>query len=466
MMMENKTIAYSCLYPAENELAQEIINKAISFVTNKDLSKFDLFPMYSLMVSTGWNKNTDVFSPEELWKARSSPEDKPLNFMHNQKNIIGHIVENIVVDNEFNVVTRDDVLPDKMHIVTASVIYKYWDDPEVQKTINQIIDELPSGKWFVSMECLFKNFDYALIDTQGIHKSLSRSEDSAFLTKYLRQYGGPGEYQNHKVGRRLKDITFSGLAIVNNPANPHSIISNQLNIFDKNTKDVKSLGYITLEQLHNDPSQENIMSEKLTIAEVDFTKNPLYLAVSEKLEAAMKDKEKAEKEYAELKKKMEEKVKSEMSDLENELAEARKSIASLTSEVTSVKSSLDKEVESAKAIKGENDAMRATIDAYEKASRSKARADQLINFDNSMSRAQAEKIVADCEDLSDTSFTAMIATMSSYKKTIAATPETVVETAKPEVNVNYGNSDVNTDKFSKVTAQIAEYFKSNTKKGK
>jgi hypothetical protein len=44
------------------------------------------------------------------------------------------------------------------------------------------------------------------------------------LTKHLRAYGGTGEYENYKVGRSLRGISFSGKGLVNKPANPRSII--------------------------------------------------------------------------------------------------------------------------------------------------------------------------------------------------------------------------------------------------
>lgn len=33
-----------------------------------------------------------------MWEARSTPEDKQFNYMHNEKDIIGHITGNYVTD--------------------------------------------------------------------------------------------------------------------------------------------------------------------------------------------------------------------------------------------------------------------------------------------------------------------------------------------------------------------------------
>ena len=46
--------------------------------------------------------------------------------------------------------------------------------------MNQIIAEIEEGKWFVSMECLFAGFDYALLDGSGNAKLLERNEFSIF----------------------------------------------------------------------------------------------------------------------------------------------------------------------------------------------------------------------------------------------------------------------------------------------
>ena len=74
------------------------------------------------------------------------------------------------------------------------------------------------------MECLFNDFDYAAVSPEGQQVVIAREEASAFLTKHLRAYGGNGEYEGYKLGRVLKNISFSGKGLVSNPANPRSVI--------------------------------------------------------------------------------------------------------------------------------------------------------------------------------------------------------------------------------------------------
>jgi septal ring factor EnvC (AmiA/AmiB activator) len=84
------------------------------------------------------------------------------------------------------------------------------------------------------MECLFAGFDYAVIDQSGASRVVARNEESAFLTKHLRAYGGTGEYEGYKIGRSLKDISFSGKGLVSRPANPRSVILDSSKAFSVN----------------------------------------------------------------------------------------------------------------------------------------------------------------------------------------------------------------------------------------
>jgi hypothetical protein len=214
--------------------------------------QIDLYYLDSVLVSTGWNKNDDVFLSEAAWDARNTPEDKQFNFMHDENDIIGHITGCHVLDNEGNKV-EGNVPPNSFDIITQAVLYNSWIDPENRERMKDIIEEIEDGKWFVSMECLFSDFDYALIDPKGNHKLLERGEASAFLTKHLRAYGGDGEYEGHKIGRALKNIAFSGKGLVSNPANPKSVILNPAKAFD-----IKHEDKITIFSGEIDMSNDNV----------------------------------------------------------------------------------------------------------------------------------------------------------------------------------------------------------------
>lgn len=185
----------------------------------------DLALIVAILVSTGWNDNDDIFTPEEVWKARLSPLHKPMNDNHNAEKILGHIVQSRALDKSGNEIELGDdgSLPSEFDIEVAGVLYRAF--PELAKRIDEIIAKANTGEIFVSMEAWFPDFGYGLIDPNtGETKLLERTEATAFLTKHLRIYGGSGEYQGYKIGRVLTDIIFGAQGFVDTPANPESVI--------------------------------------------------------------------------------------------------------------------------------------------------------------------------------------------------------------------------------------------------
>ena len=205
---------------------------------NKD--QIDLHYIESVLVSCGWNKNDDVFLAQSTWDARSTPEDKQFNFMHDENDIIGHITGSYVLTKDGKAIADGEEMPEDFDIITQAVLYNSWTDEENRERMQKIISEIQEGKWFVSMECLFSGFDYALQGPDGEAKLLARSEDSAFLTKHLRAYGGTGEYEGYKIGRALSNIAFSGKGLVSRPANPRSVILNSKSTAQFNVQEMNS----------------------------------------------------------------------------------------------------------------------------------------------------------------------------------------------------------------------------------
>lgn len=186
-----------------------------------DSDQMDLYSLTAILASTGWNLNDDVFVRDHIWAAKDTPVDKQLNMMHDDNEIIGHMTGSVAIDFEGNIITEPT---DQFDIAISAVIYRWRSDDNVRAFVSNLIDEIEDNKWAVSMECLFNDFDYAIIREDGSHHTLTRDQSTAFLTKHLRAYGGTGNYEDYKVGRVLKDITFSGIGIVDNPAGPRSEI--------------------------------------------------------------------------------------------------------------------------------------------------------------------------------------------------------------------------------------------------
>lgn len=232
---ENSTLAYAspAACTAEPNLEDVAVATELLKTEAENKEQIDLYYLSAILVSTGWNKNDDVFDPAEVWTARNTPEDKQFNFMHNEADIIGHITGNYAVDFAGNKISDElQESPEEFNIVTSAVLYTSWSDPDLRERMNKIIAEIEDGdKWFVSMECLFSNFDYALTNmASGETKIVNRNEASAFLTRHLRAYGGSGSYGDYKVGRLLRDISFSGKGLVSKPANPRSVILKESNM--------------------------------------------------------------------------------------------------------------------------------------------------------------------------------------------------------------------------------------------
>lgn len=250
------------IYKAEKDIAHLLKNnKSVSYLAK--LEKCDAFPIKtpervfasiapnietpntkdlyytkSLFVSTVWNENDDVFDPAECWAARKTPVDKPTNLEHDQNIIVGHITSQWAVDGNGDIIDDEaypDDLPQTYHICNGAVIYLAWSDKDKAELIQNLIAGIENGDYFVSMECLFSQFDYAMSNKLTNETEIvTRNKDTAFLTKHLRAYGGTGEYENYKVGRLLRNMIFSGKAYTKTPANPDSIIFNSDNckIFD------------------------------------------------------------------------------------------------------------------------------------------------------------------------------------------------------------------------------------------
>jgi hypothetical protein len=284
--------------------------EANDFITCKAIAEnqnqVDLYYIKSILASAGWNKNDDVFDPAEMWNARSTPEDKQFNYMHDEKDIIGHITTCYVTDGDGNRLPDDinDVsqLPAYFDITIGSVLYTSWSSNELKARMRDIIDDVEQGKtWHVSMECLFPAFDYALISSTGDQKVIRREESSAFLTKHLRAYGGKGEYNGYKVGRLLRNISFSGVGLVKKPANPRSVILNKQH-----------------STIFNESKAEEItMQDDLEVLKAE-------LAEAKEATDKMKDKMKEEAEKG-MKAKCE--IETALADVQAQLAEAQEALA-------------------------------------------------------------------------------------------------------------------------------------------
>ena len=340
-----KVLANECSFSLAS-LAEPCTTLDISKIKNvksfASLNDDDLYYVQSILVSSSWNKNDDIFDKSEIWLARHTPEDKPTNLEHDESLIIGHITSNWPIAEDGNILDENTTLenlPDKFHILTGSVIYRAFSNEELKNRAEKLIAEIENGQKYVSMECLFNGFDYGLQDVAtGQYKILARNNDTAYLTKYLRSYGGIGEHEGYKIGRVLRNITFSGKGFVDKPANPDSIIFTKSNSYTtiQNNFEQKNENLLTAGVL-DDQSPINV--ENNIMIELESVMNEIA-AIKNKIEA--------------MEVKSSESAISQIKTLEDTIAAYESTIAELNSAVQAV--ALEKE-EAAKK-KAEEDKMK------------------------------------------------------------------------------------------------------------
>lgn len=385
------SVAYCApaVFVNENKLSNTSNNNIIKLRASSNPNQIDLYYIKSVLVSTGWNKNDDVFDPRETWLAKSTPEDKQFNFMHNENDIIGHITGSYVVDRNGNKITADDNnVPQEFDIVTEAVLYNSWTNPNNRERMQQIISEIEDNKWFVSMECLFAGFNYSIIDQQNNSRLITRSEESAFLTKHLKAYGGTGEYEGYKIGRSLKDISFSGKGLVSKPANPRSIIFDASKAFSVD----KEYSISSVSKGDINMSDTNL-EKQLEETKVDSV-------ASQEEQVVVTETETLNKEFAE-----------KVSILETTLAEKDSALKAFELKITSLEETLAGK-------DAELNTVLAAMNEMKKKEKNRMRKDSLVKA--GFEESEAEESLSLYDTLEDSAFEAIVA---MYKKKMMAKKE-------------------------------------------
>lgn len=227
MAEENKIRVYAPI-EVQEEVEKAAMEKA-SFLAFPEEKQQDLQYMRSCLVSAGTNKNGAHFLPSEMMKAHNTVVHKAIDIEHEEERVIGHIYEcaylykdgtqfdplKVMADYEETARDLNDV---DMDIAVAGVIHKM--------RFPEYAEEISNGDWKVSMECFFKDFDIKIGDTiitRDEAKALGYSADD-LIGGFVKVMAGHREMGVRQVARVLRHITFSGMGIVKNPANPHSII--------------------------------------------------------------------------------------------------------------------------------------------------------------------------------------------------------------------------------------------------
>ncbi len=231
----------------------------------------DLLKMTSVLLSTGINKNDDVFLPEEVLPARASGANKPVNIEHNDDDIIGNMVRTFVTSKSGEEITNEaiaedpSIVPQEFDITNEAVIYKF-NFPGVAQTIRE---KAEAGELFVSVEAWFDDYDYLLGN-----KVVARNDKTeSLLEPRLKINGGKGFFNGERIGRVLRNIILGGVGVVEQPANPESVI-----------KSVASVaGYRV--QIFNEDIKTSIIKD---LSNNNFHKEDDNMAMNDEHEALLK----------------------------------------------------------------------------------------------------------------------------------------------------------------------------------
>jgi hypothetical protein len=408
--------------------------KSLGSVSDKDL-----YYVQSILVSSSWNKNDDIFDKREIWLAKNTPEDKPTNLNHDENLIIGHITANWPITEEGTIIDEDieiDNLPDKFHILTGSVIYKGFSKPELRDRSNRLIEEIENGTKYVSMECFFKGFDYGLINrATNEYKILRRNNDTAYLSKHLRAYGGLGEYNNYKIGRVLRDITFSGKGFVDKPANPDSIIFTKHSLPNLHTEKNNNFSENSVSNDQTTPEVENnIMNLDLEPVMTEVT------TIKTKLEAMEGCSDLVKEAYASV-----DTLKGANIELEGVLAETRQALEESNLQKEEAAKKMDEEMkkkqEEMMKMKAELDSALEAIAAYKMKEEQMAKKEKKMKRMAALIEAGVESESADAtaeqfNELNDELFATMTTLLAAKKSSMKKEEQMMMKKPKASENTD------------------------------
>lgn len=243
------------------------------FLQANKVQENNLHYMDSILVTTGWNNNTDVWLPEEVWPTRKTCINKQFNFEHDPTNIIGHTISSYILDADLSKIDESSIkavddTPIFFHVANQDVIYKYEKahGEEIEERITNLVQEIKDGEWYVSTEALFPHFDYAIMDGDE-QQIITRNAKTSSLSKHLKFYGGDGTYQGSPIGRVLRNITFCGKGVVKKPGNNSSVF---LSTSNKKFVPTVYFNYITKQK----KLEDNKVADKLesVISTIDADK--------------------------------------------------------------------------------------------------------------------------------------------------------------------------------------------------
>lgn len=346
--MGNNTPKLRALAFREVRLAKsspELSNKVTAALAKLDLSEVhkqvDLLHVECVLVTEGINDNDDAFTHAELKQALASPILKPMNWQHKDSDILG--VMYAVEARDMNGKVLAEIGDEPVELVVQGAIWHHL--PHIKVTATEISKRIAKSNLFVSMECWFDDFDYALYTSAGdLFDVIKRNDDTAFLDANLRVCGGTGKYNGMRIGRALSGINFGGVAFVDRPANKRSLI---LNSFAFNP--LQSIEAVEAKQDGSDQGLDrtvinNVVDVKTNNMEVRMNDQNRAAASADEIQKALEG-ALATRERAAAEKRMVE----DLAGAQKALAQKDTEVAQANSSLEVIKAAIDLAFESAKA---------------------------------------------------------------------------------------------------------------------
>ncbi len=346
--MSNKTPKLRALAFREVRLAkpsESLTNKASAAFSELKLvdvhKQVDLLHVEAVLVSEGINDNDDAFTHDELKRALSSPILKPMNWQHKDDQILG--VMYAVEARDMNGKVLAEIGDEPVELVVQGAVWHHL--PHIKVTANEIMKRIEKSSLFVSMECWFEDYDYALFTSANeLYDVIKRNEETAFLDKSLRACGGTGRYNGMRIGRALSGINFGGVAFVDRPANKRSLI---LNSFAFNPLQISEV--VEAKQDGSDRGLDqvvtnNVVSDVNQTMEVPMNDLNRAAASEEQIQKALVGALEARERAA-----AQERVKTDLDVAQKALAQKDADLANAKSALETLKAAIDRAFESAKA---------------------------------------------------------------------------------------------------------------------
>ena len=342
--VENKVRCVASCLAVKDEQKSILLDNFKKYCSDKAVAKYiqpivmdqhpDLLYVSAILVSTLINDNDDVFLPEEVWPVRHTPIFTPYNEEHSQTDIIGHIYNARCLNSNKECLDDMEAYNGYFDIEVDAVIYKSVYPEKAEMIQTGAMD----GERYVSMEATFANFDYLVVQNDDVStaKLVKRTENTAFLTKYLRVYGGPGTFNSDKLYRVLRNLRFSGMGDVKTPGNPGSVYTRV------SSSPVEELAYTEAKVRDNKIKGEKM--EELELAKAKIVE----------LETQLKD---LTDKYSVLST-----LASDHETLKQSFESEKAKVESLKAELTQKTDTLNKQIEAFSALKAELDTANAELE--------------------------------------------------------------------------------------------------------